>query len=43
MDQEIAIREASPGDAGIVARITDAAYAKYVPLMGRKLLRTASL
>src|SRR5206468_6937615 len=32
----IAIRKASPGDAGIVSNLTDAAYAKYVPLMGRK-------
>ena len=36
MQQNIAIRRASPGDAEIIASITDAAYAKYVPLMGRK-------
>ena len=35
-EQAIAIRKAASGDAAIVARITDAAYAKYVPLMGRK-------
>jgi ribosomal protein S18 acetylase RimI-like enzyme len=36
MQQAITIRKADLGDAEIVARITDAAYAKYVPLMGRK-------
>ena len=36
MQQNIAIRRASPGDAATIQRITDAAYAKYVPLMGRK-------
>ena len=36
LQQHIAIRKAAPGDAAIVASITDAAYAKYVPLMGRK-------
>src|SRR5829696_9230369 len=35
-DQAIAMRKAAPGDATIVSDITDAAYAKYVPLMGRK-------
>src|SRR3954467_8547245 len=34
--QAIAIRKAASGDAAIVASITRAAYAKYVPLMGRK-------
>jgi ribosomal protein S18 acetylase RimI-like enzyme len=34
--QDIAIRKAGPGDADLIARMTDAAYAKYVPLMGRK-------
>ena len=34
--EHIAIRKASPGDAGIISTLTDAAYAKYVPLMGRK-------
>ncbi|HJZ46410.1 MAG TPA: GNAT family N-acetyltransferase [Roseiflexaceae bacterium] len=33
---DIAIRRASPGDADIISSITDAAYAKYVPLLGRK-------
>ena len=36
MQQELSIRRASPADAGTISRITDAAYAKYVPLMGRK-------
>ena len=36
LQQQIAIRKAFPGDADIVSSITDAAYAKYVPLMGRK-------
>src|SRR5690242_21544496 len=36
LGQDIAIRKAAPGDASIVSDITDAAYAKYVPLMGRK-------
>ena len=36
MQQEIAIRKAAPADAATIARITDAAYTKYVPLMGRK-------
>ena len=31
-----AIRRASPADAGVVAAITDAAYAKYIPWLGRK-------
>jgi ribosomal protein S18 acetylase RimI-like enzyme len=34
--QDIAIRKASRADAEIVSALTDAAYAKYVPLMGRK-------
>ena len=36
MQQNRAIRKASPGDEDIVSSITNAAYAKYVPLMGRK-------
>jgi len=36
MQQNIIIRKATPGDASIISGITDAAYAKYVPLMGRK-------
>ena len=36
MQQNITIRQATPGDAEIISSITDAAYAKYVPLMGRK-------
>jgi ribosomal protein S18 acetylase RimI-like enzyme len=36
MQQNIAIRRASPGDAEIISSITDAAYEKYVPLLGRK-------
>ena len=36
MQPEIAIRKAAPDDAETITRITDAAYAKYVPLMGRK-------
>jgi ribosomal protein S18 acetylase RimI-like enzyme len=36
VQEEIAIRKATPGDAETIARITNAAYAKYVPLMGRK-------
>ena len=36
MQQEITIRKAGSGDADIILSITDAAYAKYVPLMGRK-------
>jgi ribosomal protein S18 acetylase RimI-like enzyme len=36
MQQQITIHQASPGDAETIGRITDAAYAKYVPLMGRK-------
>ena len=34
--EQIAIRKAAPDDAGIISTLTDAAYAKYVPLMGRK-------
>jgi ribosomal protein S18 acetylase RimI-like enzyme len=34
--QQTAIRQASPGDEAIITDITNAAYAKYVPLMGRK-------
>jgi GNAT superfamily N-acetyltransferase len=34
--QRVIIRKASPGDAGIVAAITAAAYAKYVPHLGRE-------
>jgi ribosomal protein S18 acetylase RimI-like enzyme len=36
VQQQIAIRKAGSGDAEIVSGITNAAYAKYVPLMGRK-------
>jgi ribosomal protein S18 acetylase RimI-like enzyme len=36
LQQAIVIRKASLSDANIVSSITDAAYAKYVPLMGRK-------
>ncbi len=36
MQQEIAIRKAAQDNAGIISTLTDAAYAKYVPLMGRK-------
>lgn len=36
MEQQISIRKATPGDAEAIARLTNAAYAKYVPLMGRK-------
>ena len=36
MQQQIAIRKAVPGDSEIVVSITDAAYAKYVPLIGRE-------
>jgi ribosomal protein S18 acetylase RimI-like enzyme len=36
LQQDITIRQASPDDAETIQRITDAAYAKYVPLMGRK-------
>ena len=36
MLRNITILRASPGDAAIVSSITDAAYARYVPLMGRK-------
>ena len=36
MQQQIAIRKAGSGDAEIVSGITNAAYAKYVPLMGCK-------
>jgi ribosomal protein S18 acetylase RimI-like enzyme len=36
VDEHIAIRKASLNDAGIISALTDAAYAKYVPLMGRK-------
>lgn len=34
--EQIAIRKATLADAGIISTLTDAAYAKYVPLMGRK-------
>jgi ribosomal protein S18 acetylase RimI-like enzyme len=34
--QPILIRRATPADAGRIAALTDAANAKYVPLMGRK-------
>ncbi len=34
--EKIAIRKATLADAGIISTLTDAAYAKYVPLMGRK-------
>jgi ribosomal protein S18 acetylase RimI-like enzyme len=36
MQQDITIRKAVLDDAKLVSAITDAAYAKYVPLMGRK-------
>lgn len=36
MQEQITIRQASPADAETIHQITDAAYAKYVPLMGRK-------
>jgi len=36
MQQNVTICQASIGDAEIISSITDAAYAKYVPLMGRK-------
>ena len=36
VEQTIAIRKAAPGAAEIISSITNAAYAKYVPLMGRK-------
>jgi len=35
-NEHSAIRKAAPGDAGIISTLTNAAYAKYVPLMGRK-------
>lgn len=35
-DQQISIRRAVPSDAEAIAALTDAAYAKYVPRMGRK-------
>jgi hypothetical protein len=34
--QDVVIRRASPGEAEIVAAITMAAYARYVPLLGRQ-------
>ena len=36
MQHQIDIRKAVPGDAEIIVSITDAAYAKYVPVIGRK-------
>jgi ribosomal protein S18 acetylase RimI-like enzyme len=35
-EQQIAIRRAAPSDAESIAALTDAAYARYVPRMGRK-------
>jgi ribosomal protein S18 acetylase RimI-like enzyme len=35
-NQQISIRRATPADAAAIAALTDAAYAKYVPRMGRK-------
>src|SRR5262245_31809591 len=35
-DQQISIRRAVPSDADGIAALTDAAYAKYLPRMGRK-------
>jgi ribosomal protein S18 acetylase RimI-like enzyme len=35
-DQQFSIRKADSADAATIAALTDAAYAKYVPLMGRK-------
>jgi ribosomal protein S18 acetylase RimI-like enzyme len=35
-EQQISIRRAMPADAAAIAALTDAAYAKYVPRMGRK-------
>ena len=35
-DQQIAIRRATLADAETIAALTDAAYAKYLPRMGRK-------
>ena len=34
--QRIEIKRAAPGDAQAIAALTDAAYAKWVPLIGRK-------
>jgi ribosomal protein S18 acetylase RimI-like enzyme len=34
--QQICIRRAAPSDAELIAALTDAAYARYVPRMGRK-------
>jgi len=34
--QQIEIKRAGPGDAEAIAALTDAAYAKWVPLIGRK-------
>ncbi len=34
--EEILIRRVLPEEAGVVSAITDAAYARYVPLIGRK-------
>ena len=36
IDAPITIRKAEPGDAETIAAITDAAYTKYIPRIGRK-------
>ena len=36
VNKQISIRRAAPADVAAIAALTDAAYAKYVPLMGRK-------
>jgi ribosomal protein S18 acetylase RimI-like enzyme len=36
IDAPVAIRKAEPGDAETIAAITDAAYTKYIPRIGRK-------
>lgn len=35
-DADVTVRLASRGDASIVSSITDAAYAKYIPRLGRR-------
>jgi hypothetical protein len=40
--QDVVIRRASPGEAEMVAAITRAAYARYVPLLGPVLLMKSS-
>src|SRR6516225_7516639 len=42
MPQRLSLRRASPADAGAVRALTRAAYAKWVPLVGREPLPTTA-